>query len=116
MTTSELRFNVGGKMSIRRPFMQVAIFLAMLPLAGCECLEPDWERMAAAQPDSATIDDFPECSFDNLKRRSKAAAALAENADPRLLAESRAEAEQECLRVKSETRGDASGSWRTVTR
>jgi hypothetical protein len=80
-------------------WLLVAIALATLPLAGCACDEAAWKADIAGDAEAATLDAAPNCDFDSLDRRSKASAALAERADPRLLEIARLEAERDCYKA-----------------
>jgi hypothetical protein len=77
----------------------VAVALATLTLAGCACDDADWKADIAGDAEAATLDGAPNCDFDSLDRRSKASAALAERADPRLLEIARLEAERDCYKA-----------------
>jgi hypothetical protein len=72
------------------------VTLASLTAAGCACDGDDWTADVA---EVATIENAPNCDFGGLDQRSKASAALAERADPRLLEVARLEAERDCYKA-----------------
>ena len=106
MKSWELLFEHRGALTPRGPLIGAASVIALLALAGCACLEADW--------DVVSIEDYPECSFSNLRQHSRTSAALADKADPGLLEEARKQAEQDCLREKSQSRFDVSNRWLTT--
>jgi hypothetical protein len=74
----------------------IAVMLASLTAGGCACDGDDWTADVA---ESETIKSAPNCEFDTLDQGSKASAALAERADPRLLEIARLEAERDCYKA-----------------
>ncbi len=75
-----------------------AIALATLMLAGCACDDADWKAIVPGDAEATAIDP-PHCDYDNLDQSSKSSAALAERADPNLLAIARLEAERDCYKA-----------------
>ena len=73
-----------------------AVMLVSLTIAGCACDGDEWIADAA---EAAAIENAPDCDFSKLDQRSKASAALAERADPRLLEIARLEAERDCYKA-----------------
>lgn len=116
MTICELPIANHGRLKLRGRLIRGAITIALLPLAGCACWEADLDgyEFEAAGADRVSIQDYPECSFSNLRQHSQTSAELTDTADPQLLAEARREAEQDCLREKSQHRFSVSDGWHTT--
>ena len=94
-----MRRSVGGWSAALRAISVLSI--ATLGLAGCACLEDDWNTYVMYDAEAAEYDAETNCAEDQLKSQSGISAELYESADPALLRDARRVAEPACDRARA---------------